>query len=200
MVFNNIVFKIALPVVLTGIFVIVIFMALNPDELDLSFYIVIILVCIFVFFYGVLSGQKTATPVKKLLKRALELSGGDLTARVYLESKDEFEELARLFNKIAEELEKSRAEAVTTEKSIGLKVKAQTQEMEETINALEQKVKNRTIELERLNGDSEKFRQEIKNKEAESLQLKEEIEALRQKSGRSERPRKKNNALPAQEI
>ena len=46
-----------------------------------------------------------------------------------------------------------------------MKVQARTQTLEETINALEQKVRNRTLELQRIVGDSEKLKgQEIQLK------------------------------------
>jgi methyl-accepting chemotaxis protein len=187
---NNLAVKIAMPMILVGGFVIVVFMALNPTGLNLSFYIIMSLLGVFVFFYGVASGQRMASPVKKLLKRALELSGGDLTARVYLESKDEFEELAKLFNKIAEELEKSRAEATESEKTVGVKVKARTQALEETIDALEQKVRNRTAELDKLMQESGGLQQEVQNKGNEITALRKELEVLKPKINKTKSSKK----------
>jgi dynactin complex subunit len=43
------------------------------------------------------------------------------------------------------------------EKSVSIKVQAKTKELEETINALEQKVKNRTIEMQRLSEELNRF-------------------------------------------
>jgi methyl-accepting chemotaxis protein len=182
---ENLTFKVATPFILVGIFIIVIFIALNPTQFDFTFYIVMALLCIFLFFYGVASGQRLSMPVKKLLKRAVELSGGDLTARVYLDSKDEFEELAKLFNKIAEELEKTRTEANSADQTVDIKVKARTQVLEDTINALEQKVKNRTIELERLIEGSNALQEEAKQKREETTQLKKELSEFKQKVGKS---------------
>jgi len=59
-----------------------------------------------------------------------------------LETKDELSDLAKIFNKIAESLEESRGKEETAGRSADIKVKAKTQELEETINALEQKVQN----------------------------------------------------------
>lgn len=143
-------FKIAVPVILAGLFSIVVFVALNPEGLPTSFYIILFLLSVFVFFYGLYVGQSVANPIEKILKRAVDLSKGDTKARFYLETKDEFGELAQIFNKIADDLENSRNKAESSEKSVNIKVKAKTADLEETINALEQKVKNRTIEIERL--------------------------------------------------
>ena len=88
--------------------------------------------------------------VKKILDKATELSKGNLSSRVYLETKDELSELAEVFNKIAEELQASHEQEANTEKSVGIKVKARTKDLEETINALEQKVKNRTYRVRKI--------------------------------------------------
>ncbi len=148
--------KIAVPVILSGIFAITIFIALNYEQLDPSFYIIFFLLILFVFFFGIAMGQNLVSPIKKLLNRAKELSNGNASNMVYLETKDELSELANTFNKIADELRASREQEKNIEKSIAIKVRARTQALEETINALEQKIKNRTIELERLLKESKK--------------------------------------------
>jgi len=177
-------FKIALPIILAGIFSIVTFMALNYEKLSIEFYLVFFLLTVFVFFFGFAIGQSFASPIRKLLNRAVELSGGNLSSRAYLETKDELSELARVFNKIAQELEESRILQGETEKSVDIKVKARTQALEETINALEQKVKNRTIELERLMQESKKLQEEAKSKELQAGELKKEFDILRSKVGK----------------
>ena len=153
--------KIIIPIILVGIFAIVIFISIGSERLGMSFYIVTFLFAVYVFFFGLAVGQNIGSPLKKLLDKAVELSKGDLSSRVYLETKDEFSELANIFNKIAEELEARRYQEANAEKSVGIKVKARTQELEETINALEQKVKNRTVELERLMEESRQLREEV---------------------------------------
>jgi len=177
---SNISLKVAIPIIVAGVFIITIFIALNYERLDANFYIVFALTAVYIFLFGFATGQRFAMPVKKLLKRATDLSEGDLTTRIYLESKDEFGELAQIFNKIADELETSRLKTETTEKSVGIKVKARTQELEETISALEQKVKNRTIELQRIVDESEKIQEKTKAKEAETEMLKKELNELKE--------------------
>ncbi len=158
-------FKIALPIILVGLFAVTIFIALNYEKLELSFYVVLLLLVIFVFFFGFAMGQEFASPVRKLLERATELSRGNLSSRIYLETKDELGQLARIFNRIAEELEESRDKTEKSEKSVDIKVRARTQALEETIYALEQKVKNRTMELERLINELKKLQEQIKDRE-----------------------------------
>jgi methyl-accepting chemotaxis protein len=160
-------------------------MALNYEKLTIEFYLVLFLLTVFVFFFGFAIGQSFASPIKKLLNKAVELSGGNLSSRAYLETKDELAELASVFNKIAQELEESRILQRETEKSVDIKVKARTQALEETINALEQKVKNRTIEMERIIDESEKLHEKTKIKEVEIAELKEEIKKLKEKLEKS---------------
>lgn len=177
----NFSYRVAFPIILLGIFLVAIFMALEYDKLDINFYIIIILLTLFMFFFGVASGQSISSPVRKLLDTATELSRGDLSSRVYLETKDELAELAKVFNKIAEELEASHQQEENVEKSVGIKVQARTKDLEETINALEQKVKNRTIELERLMAESNKMQEDVKNKKGETAQLRKELDEFKQK-------------------
>ncbi|OGZ78968.1 MAG: hypothetical protein A2358_04465 [Candidatus Staskawiczbacteria bacterium RIFOXYB1_FULL_37_44] len=192
-------FKIAVPIILAGIFAISVFVALsyvtalNFDKFDIGFYIVIGILGIYVFFFGFASGQNLVSPLKELLEKATELSKGNSSSRVYLETKDEFAELAKVFNKIAEELQKSREQQENAEKFVGIKVQAKTQDLQVIINALEQKVKNRTIELERLVRQLEALSAKAKDKELETRQLKEGLENLRKKAGKAKNKKNINN-------
>ncbi len=157
-------FKIAYPIIIAGLFIIVAFIALNYETLNVNFYLTLVLLIVYIFLFGFATGQNFARPVRKLLKRADDLSKGDLKSRFYSESKDEIGELARVFNKIAEEFEETKHQSQTLEKSLDLKVKARTQALEETIHALEQKVKNRTVELEHLAGTVDQLQRELDKK------------------------------------
>ncbi len=173
-------FKIAYPIIIAGLFIIVAFIALNYETLNINFYIILGLLIVYIFLFGFATGQNFAVPIKKLLQRADGLSKGDLKSRFYSESKDEIGELARVFNKIAEEFEESKNETQTLERSVDMKVKARTGALEETIEALEQKIKNRTMELERLALSVEKFQQDAKNRDTETAGLRGELVELRE--------------------
>jgi len=181
---SKILFKVAFPIIITGLFAITIFAALNYQNLNFNFLIVLLSFAVYIFSFGFAIGQDFSSPIKKLLKRATELSGGDLTSRAYLGTKDEIGELSRVFNKIADELEASREAIQRAESSIEIKVKAKTQALEETIKALDQKVRNRTIELQRTLDEFEKLSEKTKAKEAEAEELKSQISNLRESSNR----------------
>jgi len=175
---SNITSKISTAIIVAGLFIIVSFAALDYDALNINFYIIFSFLFIFVFFFGLATGQRVASPIKKLLEKTEELSKGNLSSRVYLETKDELAGMAKAFNKIAEDLEASRAQEGNAEKSVGIKVKAKTLALEETINALEQKVRNRTSELECMIKSLEKFQGESTIKELEIEKLKQQIKSL----------------------
>jgi methyl-accepting chemotaxis protein len=191
----NLSFKVALPIIIAGIFIISIFVALDYRNINVNFYIVFSLLGVYIFLFGFAIGQSFALPVKKLLKKATQLSEGDLSSRVYLETKDELGELARIFNKIAEDLEQSRLANEKTEKTVDIKVKARTQALEETINGLEQKIRNRTVELERMMAESEKLRQDMKDRETETNQFRAEISKLKESAEEPQLPQPKNRNL-----
>ncbi len=177
----NITFKIALPIIFSGLFIITVFAALDYSRLDINFYIVFSIVVVYVFLFGFAVGQNFVSPVKKILQRALDLSKGNLSSRVYLETKDELGELAKVFNELADKLEENKSIIEATEKRVDIKVKARTEALEETISALEQKVKNRTLELEKMINDSQKLQEGAKNKEAEISDLKKQMDGLKPK-------------------
>jgi methyl-accepting chemotaxis protein len=181
--------KIAIPIILAGIFTISVFIGLEYDKLDIYFYIILLLLTLFMFSFGVATGQNLASPVKKILERAEELSNGNLSSRVYLETKDELAELAIAFNKIAEELEASHDHEENAEKSVDLKVKARTQALEETIDALEQKVRNRTAELQNMIKSLEDFQRQASVKKTEVENLREQLKVIENNVAR--RPNKK---------
>ncbi len=176
--------KIATPIILAGIFCILVFIAAGYGQSlenfynEPGFYIILGFLIVYVFFFGFSTGQSLSSPIKKLLDKAKDLSEGNLSSRAYLETKDELSELANVFNKLADELKQSRDQEEATEKSVDIKVRARTQALEETINALEQKVRNRTVELENMIKNLEKFQGESTIKEAEIEDLRKQINSL----------------------
>jgi len=180
----KIISKIATPIILTGIFTIIVFVALDYSRLDFNFYMVFSILIIYVFFFGFAIGQNFVSPLKKILQRAVELTKGDLSSRVYLESKDELGELAKVFNELADKLEENKSTIEATEKGVDIKVKARTESLEETIMALEQKIKNRTFELEKMISDSQKLQKDAKNKEIEVGELRQEINSFKKGLGK----------------
>ena len=176
---SNILVKIARPIIILGIFLISIFVALDYENLTANFYIIFLLVAIFIFLFGFAVGQRLTSPIKKLVEMATALAEGALKTRVYLETKDEFEQLSEIFNKIAEELEKSHSTAEQAKDIAEVRIRAKTQELGEIINNLEEKIRGRSTELQRMIGESEKFQTIVKGREKEIVELKKTINKLK---------------------
>lgn len=171
---SSISLKIAYPIIITGLFIIVIFIAATYQILDANFYIILIPLTAFLFLFGFATGQRFASPVKELLKDADYLSKGNVKVRFYPEGRDELGQLAKIFNKLAEEFEKNKSEV----KTLDTKVKLRTQTLEGIINVLEQKVKNRTAEFQRAAEDLERNQVQLKSKDMEIADLKNQVAEL----------------------
>jgi methyl-accepting chemotaxis protein len=176
---NRLLYKIASPIIIVGVFIIFVFFALNSGTVSVEIYGIFALVVVFIFLFGFAIGQKFTSPLEKLLDKVRRLSQGEFTSRIYLETKDEFEELARSFNKIAEDLEKSQEQAREAESMADVRVRAKTRELGEEIVNLEDKVKNRAEELQRMMDEVRKLQDLAKNREEEVVKLRKEIADLR---------------------
>ena len=175
--------KIAYSIIITGLFIIVVFIAATYEILNSNFYIVLIPLTAFLLLFGFAIGQKFALPVKELLKDADYLSRGNIKIRFSQKDRDELGQLAKVFNRVAEKFEESRSEVET----LDTKVKLRTQTLEGIINILEQKVKNMTMEFQKAVGDLERVQSQIKLKDEEIKGLRTQISEL------SSRKRKKDN-------
>lgn len=180
---NSISLRIAYPIIITGLFIIVVIIAATYQILDTNFYIVLIPLTAFLFLFGFAIGQKFAGPVKELLKDADYLSQGHHKIRFYPQNKDELGQLAKVLNKIAEEFEdgKSKIETLDTQ------VKLRTKTLEEIIGVLEQKIKNRTFECQRAIDELEKNKLQMQLKDQEIVNLKNQITELSVKGTKSKK-------------
>ncbi len=195
---NSFTSKITIPIILVGLFSIVVFISLNYEHLGVTFYLILLLLSVYIFSFGFAVGHSLASPVRKLLEKTKELSRGNFSSRVYLHTKDELAELADVINKIAEEMQENQIDSKMIEKSVDMKTKERTQVLEESVNALEEKVKNRAFEFEKILAESTSLQEQIKNKEIEVIQLKDEVEKMAKKLQRGKtkkiKQRKKSNA------
>lgn len=184
--------KISSLIIVAEIFITVIFLAIDYKYLNIGLYIILFFLIIFIFLFGISAGQNIAAPIKKMLNRAFALANGDLSSRVYIDSEDEVGELAKVFNKIADDLQENKIMSQKADEMANMKVKVKTESLEEIIASLEQKVKNRSIELEKIISLSEKYKKEsfAKNEEIDKLKL--DILSLKQGENQSDRkPHKK---------
>lgn len=153
----------------------VVFLSVTYEILTPNFYLVLIPLTAFLFLFGFAIGQRFATPVKEILKEADYLSKGNFKTRILLDNNDELGQLAQIFNRIAEEFERSK----NTIGSLDTKVKLRTKTLEEIIVVLEQKIKNRNAEFQRIAEDLEKTRAQVAARDQEIADLKKQTNKKR---------------------
>ena len=90
--------KIAYPIILAGVFVIIAFIGFNYENLNINFFVIFLFLIIYIFLFGFATGQNFAVPFKKILQGADDLAKGDLKSRIYIKSNDELGQLAIIFN------------------------------------------------------------------------------------------------------
>lgn len=136
-------------------------------------------------------------PVLEIQKGSEKIRAGNLDWRIILKSRDELGDLAKGFNKMAEdlkasygslekrvgerteELERTKKELEKEKLSLEIKVKARTGELEELTAGLEEKVEQRTEELQEKLEKLEQFQKITIGRELKMMELKEEIEKLK---------------------
>lgn len=180
---SSILYRIFSPIILAGIFAISIFIAIDYNKIDPSFYVTLAFLTLFTFSFGYAVAKSVSSPIQELLNRVKELRDGNLSARIYFNSKDELSELAEALNQIAAELEASQQEKKQAQALIDISVKARTKDLENIIRNLEYKVKNKSLELYTLVNESKKLQLQIQMKERETGRLNSEIDTLKEKVG-----------------
>lgn len=164
-------YKIAFSIIVAGLFIVVSFAALNYENLGSPFYIVAGTLVAFIFLFGFAMGSNYALPLKELLNKTSGVSTGNFKNKAEVNTKDEIEELSKVFNKMIEGLEKSAQEVETIKKTSDIKFKTKDIVSEKVIDALEAKIKNRTSELEKVMAELEKTKEQLRQKDKEILEL-----------------------------
>jgi nitrate/nitrite-specific signal transduction histidine kinase len=129
--------------------------------------LVLILVALLVMVYEILNiNRKVFRPLIILQEGARKLGGGQLETKIEIKTDNEFETLALTFNEMASKLWSSY-------RVLEEKVRERTAELEAERGGLEQKIKERTKQLEELTGDLE---QKIKERTKELQEKMQDLE------------------------
>ncbi len=163
--------KVSLAIITAGIFIIVAFVGYNYQTLNSSTYVILYLLIAFIFLFGFAAGQSITMPIKKLLESADGFSKGDFKRRGDFNSNDEVGQLTKVFNKIAEAFEKKNIESEDSKKSLDIKLKTRILILEEVVNALDRKIKNRTLEFQKLVEEAENIKEQMQIKDREIFDL-----------------------------
>ncbi|MFH0978172.1 MAG: cache domain-containing protein [Candidatus Woesearchaeota archaeon] len=99
--------------------------------------IIVILNIGFVVVAGFYLSRRVTKPIKDLISAAEKISGGDLNARTGIRSADEIGELSRAFDRMAEDLKKSKVQLENYSKTLETQVAERTKKLKEKIDELE---------------------------------------------------------------
>jgi nitrogen fixation/metabolism regulation signal transduction histidine kinase len=170
--------KITYFIFIAGAFVLISFVALNYQNLNVAVYSILYLSLLFLLFFGIFVAMHTAKPLHKIIKTANELADGNVKSRAHISNTDELGQLAKSLNKIAQNMERNIQEKEKIQYSVAMKVNSIVQPLHDTIEALEQKAHNRTMEFHRANEVAEKTQFDLLLKEAELVDLKGQMAKL----------------------
>ncbi len=98
----------------------------NKNSLILNSFLITIIVSLFSGFFIWLMVH---TRIRELIKGTKEISKGNYTYRIKLESKDELGEFSESFNKMAENLQKALTEIKELNESLNIKIKEKTEQI-----------------------------------------------------------------------
>ncbi len=175
--------KISYVVFISGLFVLASFVAANYQVLPAGYSLIAYALLAFLFLFGMLAGKHVARPLKEITKTAKELAGGNLQRRAKAKGDDELGQLAGALNEIADMLQKSRQENENVPAMAAAKVNSIVRPVHDTIDALEQKVAHRTLDMHRAKELSERLQMDLVFKEAELIDAKGELaKAIKRKS------------------
>ncbi|KPJ56824.1 hypothetical protein AMJ49_03705 [Parcubacteria bacterium DG_74_2] len=140
-----------------------------------------LLVLILVVFVSIVLSRDLIRPLQRLVKGTREVSKGNLDVKLKIISSDEVGELTNSFNKMVEDLKKSKIALEQEKASLEIKVKARTKELAELNQTLEERVKERTKELRERIDELERFHKLTIGREVKMIELKKEIKKLKEK-------------------
>lgn len=132
----------------------------------------LVLIAVFIGFIAFYFATTITRPLKQLSKGAEIVGGGNLDYRMAIKTKDEFGELGRAFNQMAESLQKAQAVCGEARESLEIRVAARTKELKEFTERLEETVKERTRELQERVNELERFHRLTVGRELKMLELK----------------------------
>lgn len=170
--------KISQSIIISGLFIVVAFVALYYQNPVSGFYFVIAFVVFFIIAFGLAMGQTFARPVKQMLEQADDISKGNINKIFYAKTKDEIEELAKTFDKISREFEKTKSETESLRAEGDIKFKTKALLSEQVVRALEQKIKNRTADYEKAVAQLENMQIQLKIKEEMIAELEAKVAKL----------------------
>lgn len=139
-------------------------------------FIFIFILMFFTVFLGYMVSIFISRPIKELADFAFLASKGNFQHRIRISTSDEIGQTAKAFNQMLDKVEEST-------EVLEIKVNARTKRLEELSQNLETQINNKTKELNEKIGELERFNDLAIGRELRMVELKREIEILRQGGG-----------------
>ncbi|PIU15502.1 hypothetical protein COT20_01535 [bacterium (Candidatus Gribaldobacteria) CG08_land_8_20_14_0_20_39_15] len=122
-----------------------------------------------------LLSSKIVIPLKELISATKKVAVGELESKIEIKTGDEIEDLGKSFNQMADDLKKSRTALEESNKVLEIRVAARTKELKEFAQGLEDKVKERTTELQGRVEELERFYRLAVGRELRMIELKKKL-------------------------
>lgn len=131
------------------------------------------------FFGSFYFSRSIVEPLEILKEGAESIGEGNFDHKILIDTNDELEDLANVFNSMIENLKKARSFLEENQITLQIRVDAKTHQLKELVEHLEDRIKERTKELEQRLEELEKFHHLTVTRELRMIELKREIEKLK---------------------
>jgi|SRR3989344_481892 len=176
--------KIAISIIVGGIFIVVSFISIDYQGLTPSAYGVIVALLVFIFLFGFSMGNSFALPLSEILNNAYNVNKGE-AKKIDLkkETNDEVDDLAKVFNSITQNYQGLKEESESIKKNSDIKLKTKELLSSQVVIALEEKIRNRTADLEKAISELNELKHQLALKDEQVFNLNKIVEAKRKRKG-----------------
>ncbi|MBI4101501.1 MAG: HAMP domain-containing protein [Candidatus Nealsonbacteria bacterium] len=136
----------------------------------------------FTLLYFFLIFRSIINPVRKITLACEQIRKGNLEVEIKNSPKTEIGELASSINNMVRDLKKSQEILEETKSALEVRVEARTRELTRVADSLDQKVKEKTQELQEKINDLERFQKLAVGRELKMIELKKELEDFKGKN------------------
>lgn len=123
-------------------------------------------------------------PLRRIREATQDVIKGDLYQRISPSSIEEVGELGDALNRMLDAVQKERDRIQEAKTTLEIQVQARTRELRELASSLETKIQDRTKELQEKVRELERFQKLAIGRELKMVELKREIERLKNEKGR----------------
>ncbi len=144
----------------------------------INYFALIIVLLLPVILFSFLISRKILKPLRNISAVSKRVAMGDLEVKARVSSRDEFGELAENFNKMTQEVKKTRRVIEKEKEDLENRVKERTKELKNLNDKLEEEVKKRTKDMENKIIELEKMSKLMVGRESKMIELKKKLKDM----------------------